>query len=225
MRRSPRSPTPQTYDALQTAYDHFNVSLFGGDLPQCLITLQRQRGAFGYFSGDRFHAKAAQPGKDEPGKDEPAERKTADGIAMNPNHIGARTDQQTLSTLAHEMAHLWQHHLGKPGRRGYHNAEWAAKMRSIGLTPTDTGQAGGKQTGEKVTHIIDAGGAFEKARKALLAKGLVLTWHDPHANGAAAKKKSNTRAKYTCDACALNAWAKPGAAPVCGACEAPMSET
>lgn len=215
MRQAARrpSPTPQTYDALQTAYDHFNGELFAGKLPACLITLQRQRGAYGYFSGDRFQAKGRA-----------ANRRTADEIALNPMHIGMRTDRQTLSTLAHEMVHLWQHHFGKPGRRGYHNAEWAEHMRSIGLTPTDTGQAGGKPTGEKVTHLIAASGAFDTSCKKLLETGLTLPWHDPHSDGEA-KKKANTRSKFSCPECALNAWAKPGAALVCGDCEEPMLET
>jgi hypothetical protein len=35
-------PTQETYSALQTAYEHFNRELFGGALPECLITLQRK---------------------------------------------------------------------------------------------------------------------------------------------------------------------------------------
>lgn len=203
-RKTTPPPTTDTYQALQTAYDHFNKHLFAGQLPPCLITLQRQRGAYGYFSGDRFHARTGK-------------RKT-DEIAMNPQHIGRRPVKTTLSTLAHEMAHLWQHHKGTPGRRGYHNTEWAAQMRAIGLTPTSTGMAGGKQTGEKMTHIIDKGGPFDRACDDLLKSGLTLTWHDPHDDAATAKKR-NTRAKYTCPDCGLNAWAKPAITLLCGECE------
>ncbi len=205
------SPTPETYDALQKAYDHFNTTLFGGTLPPCLITLQRQRGAYGYFSGDRF--RHSGDGK-----------RSADEIAMNPNHIGRRKVEATLSTLAHEMAHVWQHHFGKPGRRGYHNAEWARKMHEIGLLPTDTGQPGGKETGEKVTHMIEAGGVFERSCAILVKQGIALHWHDPHRDEPAAKKKANTRSKFTCPDCGLNAWAKPQASLVCGDCEQPMDE-
>jgi hypothetical protein len=48
-------------------------------------------------------------------------------------------------------------------RRNYHNKEWAVKMREVGLIPTDTGQPGGKDTGQKVTHVIEPGGRFEQA--------------------------------------------------------------
>jgi|SRR5215831_13795468 len=207
----PPAPTADTYSAMQTAYDHFNRELFASTLPACLITLQRQRGAHGYFSGGRFHARGGQ------GK--------ADEIAMNPNHIGGRTVTQTLSTLAHEMAHLWQHHFGKPSRNGYHNQEWAQKMHNIGLAPTSTGVPGGKETGQKVTHVSVAGGLFARSCDRLLKTGLRLTWHDLHAGDPeTTRKKSNTRSKYTCPDCGLNAWAKPGAPLLCGDCEVSMDE-
>lgn len=36
-------PTETTYDELQAAYDYFNESLFDSELPDCLITLQREK--------------------------------------------------------------------------------------------------------------------------------------------------------------------------------------
>lgn len=47
-------PTVETYNELQTAYDFFNTRLFSGDLPPCLITLQREKRTYGYFSSKRF---------------------------------------------------------------------------------------------------------------------------------------------------------------------------
>jgi hypothetical protein len=35
-------PTDQSYFELQQAFDYFNAQVFAGELPQCLITLQRQ---------------------------------------------------------------------------------------------------------------------------------------------------------------------------------------
>ena len=50
-------PTQETYTALQTAYEHFNNELFGGVLPECLITLQRkEKRVYGYFWSQRFEA-------------------------------------------------------------------------------------------------------------------------------------------------------------------------
>ena len=39
-----------------------------------------------------------------------------------------------------------------------------------------------------------------------------------------AKKKNNTRAKFTCPECGLNAWAKPAAPLHCGDCDVAMKE-
>ncbi len=47
-------PTRETYDPLQQAYENLNRSLFEGELPNCLITLQRSKKSYGYFCGDRF---------------------------------------------------------------------------------------------------------------------------------------------------------------------------
>lgn len=142
-------PTRSTYDGLTEAYDFFNRRLFAGKLPRCLITMQRQKAAYGYFAGARF------------GTVDGAE--ITDEIALNPSHFRSRTTEQSLSTLVHEMTHLEQHHCGKPSRNGYHNKEWAGFMRSVGLIPSDTGAAGGKETGQKVSHYIAPGGPFDLA--------------------------------------------------------------
>jgi predicted SprT family Zn-dependent metalloprotease len=206
------APTRKTYASLDAAYDHFNRALFGGTLPPCLITMQRHKGAYGYFSGERFAS------IDDP-------RDITDEIALNPAHFATRTPVKILSTLAHEMVHLWQHHHGKPSRSGYHNKEWAAKMRLCGLIPTDTGAPGGKDTGQKVTHIVEEGGRFDKACAAFLARQGTILYHDRAGEGEAAKtrrKKAASKTRYTCPECSLNAWAKPDANLWCGDCQEPM---
>ena len=51
----PANPTAKTYAALNRAFDFFNDRLFGGELPPCLVTLQRKNKAYGYFGvGTRF---------------------------------------------------------------------------------------------------------------------------------------------------------------------------
>ena len=47
-------PTREVYAELQDAFSHFNLTLFGSTLPPCLITLQRERRTYGYFSSQRF---------------------------------------------------------------------------------------------------------------------------------------------------------------------------
>src|SRR5450756_2278696 len=85
--------------------------------------MQRHKGAFGFFSGERF-VNTTNP------------KEITDEIALNPAHFATRKPDEVLATLAHEMVHLWQHHFGKQPRKGYHDKQWAAKMFDIGLIPT-----------------------------------------------------------------------------------------
>jgi hypothetical protein len=63
------SPTLETYQELQRAYDHFNAGLFDAGLPFCLINHAERQGTLGYFSAERF---ARHTGE------------TSDEITMNP---------------------------------------------------------------------------------------------------------------------------------------------
>src|SRR5260370_21620990 len=128
--------------------------------------MQRTRGACGYFAGDRF-ANTSDP------------KDITDEIALNPNYFATRKPDEVLSTLAHEMCHLWQHHFGKRPSGGYHNRQWAAKMHEIELIPTDTGELGGKETGQKRTHVIEENDRFSCAVPKLLARHPAILYSDP----------------------------------------------
>ncbi len=202
------NPTTQTYTSLSTAYDFFNRELFSDSLPPCLITMQRHKGVFGYFSGERF-ANASNP------------KEVTDEIALNPSHF-TRKPGEVLSTLAHEMVHLWQHHYGEPPRKGYHDKQWAAKMHEIGLIPTATGEKGAKETGQKMTHHIEENGRYALAVSKLLLEHPAILYSDRSENDPTRKKKAASKTKYTCPVCGLNAWAKPEAPLICGNCQEQM---
>ena len=138
--------TASEYATLQNAYDYFNRVLFGSGLPQVLITLQRRAGALGYFSPDRFQRRGKI-------------REHVHEIALNPNGFAGNTDEEILSTLVHEMVHVWQKEYGEPGRGRYHNREWARKMYGIGLVPSSTGKPGGAITGDSMSHYALEDGA------------------------------------------------------------------
>jgi hypothetical protein len=232
-----RAPTQEAYGELQAAYDHFNKELFGGELPPCLITLQRKdRRVMGYYSNGRFGHRRE-------------DRKT-DEIAMNPMHFLASSDMEALQTLVHEMCHLWQYHFGKPSRTGYHNKEWADKMQSIGLMPSSTGEPGGKTTGQHMGDYPIEGGRFEAAARELVDSGFVISWYDRAAELATVKpqapaggegdgeseggesenddaeeapaSQSGKRVKFTCPDCKANAWGKASLKIMCGGCSVPF---
>ncbi|EBS5600552.1 sprT domain-containing protein [Salmonella bongori] len=213
------NPTADTYNELQIAFEHFNKELFNGEIPYCLITLQREKKTYGYFSSKRFVHRT--------------EKTSTDEIALNPSYFAVIPEIEIMQTLVHEMAHAWQFHYGKPGRRGYHNKEWADKMEAIGLMPSNTGQPGGKRTGEKMADYPIEGGPFVASYERLLEKdNFNISWLDRfpvrhaamQALGSAndgdlssfeslgvelgsAEQKKPTRFKYTCG-CGINIWGK-----------------
>ena len=225
-------PTEETYGELQTAFDHFNAVLFGNQLPGCLITLQRDSRSDGYFVPERFVN---------------AQGEKTDEIALNPMFFAVVAPARVMQSMCHNMVHLWQAHYGTPGRRRYHNKEWAGMMESIGLMPSDTGEEGGRKVGEKMRDYVIPGRAFEEACNELLTADFTITWKDrfpdkeqlenvvagdvegiePNELAAmgiemdAPEQKSN-RDKYTCPECKINAWGKPGLSLICGNCQAPL---
>lgn len=233
-------PTSTTYAELRVAYDTFNVELFAGALPPCLLTLQREKRTYGYFSANRFATRAGQ---------------TTDEIALNPEYFAVVPVVEVLQTVVHEMVHLWQSHFGKPGRGRYHNAEWADKMESIGLMPSSTGQPGGRRVGDCMADYVIPNGRFAAVVEDLLSNGRYgITWYDrftppaplhpvaaitddvgmpdmaysvPATEGVplipkvpahtAANDRSN-RIKYSCAGCGLNVWGKPAIRLSCMTC-------
>jgi hypothetical protein len=195
--------TQTEYQGFQQAYDFFNRALFDGSLPQVLVTLQRHAKSRGYFSPERFNGRIDEAAVHE--------------LALNPDSFTGRTDEMILSTLAHEMAHVWQQTHGKPPRRSYHDRQWAAKMREIGLQPSSTAEPGGKETGQKVSHYIIPGGRYAQAYAKLAERGFQLHWQSAAESGVDRAKKAS-KTKYTCPICGQNAWAKPEALLICGVC-------
>ena len=224
--------TAKEYRTLQEAYDFFNLALFDGLLPQVLITLQRHPRALGYFSAGRFQSRGDAS-------------QHIHEIALNPDGFTGNKDEDILSTLVHEMVHVWQQENGKPGRGRYHNREWAFKMCSIGLMPSSTGKPGGMVTGETVSHYILEGGQFAVACGAFL-KGFRLSWEsagirasraggngsdvegasrDGSESSEPSGETKQTRTKFTCPNCGLNVWAKPDALVDCHQCSIEARET
>ena len=161
-RAEPVETTSQEYNVLSKAYTFFNEILFENGLPEALITLQRGNYR-GFFSPEKFHSRSA-------------DGKRTHEIGMNPDTYKGRSDQDILSTLVHEMVHLWEH-AGKPKKGSYHGKVFAQKMEELGLHTTHDGTWDGKRTGGKMTHLIIPGGKFEAAANTFLEKNdLKINW-------------------------------------------------
>ena len=205
----PIAITPVEYGGLQEGFDRFNRGLFSGKLPDVFITYQRKAGMAGHFAADRYSGRIGKFGKHE--------------LALNPDAFINQTDKQICQTLVHEMMHVWQHAFGKPSARGYHNKEWAAKMKAIGLQPSNTGMVGGKETGQRMMDYIIPGGRFEQTYEKLAGTGWRLNLQSAHRPGG--QKAPNSKVKFTCANCQQNAWGKPDLAILCELCGAKMRAT
>ena len=208
-------PTEKQYTSLQQAFDYFNEKLFKDSLPQVMLTLSRSRNAFGYYVPSIW--------TDDKGVEQWGE------ISLNPDYIledGERTDKEVYSTLVHEMCHLWQEYDGSAPRRCYHNKDFSKKMESVGLITSDTGEVGGKRTGQHMTHYIVEGGVFDKAFQEM-SQELLIPCHALFAlKGEAKKKIKKARPKtatYLCPKCGATVKGKEGTNVICGDCMEPMS--
>jgi predicted SprT family Zn-dependent metalloprotease len=195
--------TKEQFSALQCLYTYFNDKLFAGELRGCLLNLSRKSKAMGFYSPGRWVGK------------ETTKETTVDEISLNPDflHISVK---EYCQTLVHEMVHLWQHQFGKP-TPGYHNKEFAEKMKECGLQPTHNGLPDGKEVGKKMSDLPIKGGVFEKAFEAVPEAFLLpfIATVDPERKK---KQKKKNKVKYTCPMCNANAWGKPGLGILCDEC-------
>ena len=141
-----------------------------------------------------------------------------DEISLSPDQLGEPT-LDTLAVLVHEMTHQWQAHFGAPSRSGYHNREWAARMETLGLIPSDTGRPGGKRTGQSMGHYVSDGGPFEQAAKTLRGTG----WEVPVV-ALLERPRPVSKLKYTCAGCGINVWGRADLAVDCANCGLRMLE-
>ncbi|MFZ6871912.1 SprT-like domain-containing protein [Undibacterium sp. Di27W] len=157
------NPTLDIYSRIQKISEQFNVALFEGQLPPVIFTLQRGKKSSGYFSPARWrHIEGELVGE----------------ISVNPIYFANRPIIHLFQTIVHEQCHVWQHTFGNPSRPGYHNGEWAEKMLKIGLMPSDTGEPGGRKTGQKMSDYVITGGRFIETCEHLMGQDDFLPWID-----------------------------------------------
>lgn len=206
--------TQEQYVCLQKVFDYFNKELFKDSLPQVILTLNRQRNTYGYFCPSVWTATG---------------KETIPEIALNPDYMEheaeKRTDKDVFATLVHEMCHLWQEYDGSAPRRCYHNKDFAMKMEYVGLFTTNDGTFQGKRTGQKMSHLIIEGGAYEQAYEKM-SNSLKLPCHTlfkltPEKKKKAMKKKEEKH-MYTCPVCDSQVKGKKGLNIICGDCRVLM---
>ena len=218
-------PTRAQWTAYNDIFDYFNQELFAGELPGVILNFSRRSKTRGFFAPNRWEG----------------EEGTRHEISLNPTSF-VRTPKLYLSTLVHEMVHLWQEHNGIAPRRAYHDKKWAEKMKQVGLIPSDTGRPGGKETGASMTHYIEEGGAYDKAFNKMpdrlslpftTQEGIGIETAYPTSGSdtdqgqatkavptsAKGKSKNQYKSKYSCPGCGINVWGKAGLNINCNDCD------
>jgi predicted SprT family Zn-dependent metalloprotease len=194
-----KPPTTEQFTAYQKAWEYFNEKLFDGQLRPCLLNFSRRHKAKGFFWADKW-TKADT---------------TCHEISLNPDVL-ERPVEEIMSTLAHEMAHQWQQDHGQPSRTGYHNREWAERMEQIGLFPSQTGEPGGKKTGQHVTHYIDPNGLFKRAFDQMPEEYLI-PWRSGRVEQQRRKSRNQEKTTYRCS-CGSTIWGKADLLVKCKRC-------
>jgi hypothetical protein len=212
-----RKPTPEQFAAFQAQFEFFNAELFGGELAPVLLNFSRKAGAAGFFAPERW----------ERGDEGEAGRGMHE-ISINPECL-QRPPRETAQTLVHEMVHQWQRDFGKPSRAGYHNREWAQKMRDVGLEPVSLDSKDG--TGQRVSDEVIEGGRFARAFERMPAECRIpyKCRPEPEGRGKGGGGGGNgsgnrNKVKYSCPSCEANVWGKPGLKIGCEDCDESFEE-
>jgi hypothetical protein len=87
-------------------------------------------------------------------------------------------------------------------------------MKEVGLMPSKTGEPGGAETGQQMSHYIMDGGQFKKSCKKLLDDGFKISW----GSSLFPKSKKRKDIKYMCRDCKNSFWGKPNMPIICGRC-------
>ena len=126
-------------------------------------------------------------------------------------------------------------------------------METVGLMPSDTGQPGGKRTGQHMTHYLTKEGRYEQAFHTMPEEyklpftSLEGDWMQSLPAGTGGSKvksgksempvganvaagiarggKSREKTKYNCPDCGINVWGKPELNLSCGDCDRKLEAT
>ncbi len=99
------SPTLYQISTLEQGFNLLNKNFFENKLPHVIINKQHNKSP-GYFLPNRWKAKKGSSEVHE--------------INLTPS-LMIGNNKAIISTLLHEMIHLWQYCIGKAPRQGYHD--------------------------------------------------------------------------------------------------------
>jgi hypothetical protein len=81
-----------------------------------------------------------------------------DEVVISFRHLQRDPVADVLDTLLHEMLHQWQQRHGQPGAGGYHNEEFQAKARELGIPCDAKGMSLGAEPNSPFGALLKAHG-------------------------------------------------------------------
>ena len=180
--------------------------LFDVELPDCMITLGTDHEESNFFKPKAWIDKSNK-------------LSLISNIILNPVIIGHKSIDWHIAIVL-GMVHLKQYLYGNPGRRGYHNLEYAKMAEKAGIIMSDTGMPGGMKTGEKLLQYVPADSPLEKAYKNHPDKYIrYVSFY----LGEAKSSSNKSQKKYTCP-CGINMWGKRRLRVTCDECNGKLVE-
>lgn len=205
---------------LEKMYRQLNTDKFGGELEECIITVQSARGTYGHVTCGKVWCVDKKGGQ---------ERRYELNIAAEEL---SRPIENVVSTLLHEMTHIYnQMHDIQDCSRGntYHNKKFKEKAESVGLHIEHDRRYGWtitSPTEELIDYIVEQGWTeilINRGTPYAIPSGMGSTgMGGTGAGGADGKRPSSTR-KYQCPCCHNSVRATKNVNIMCMDCKQAMS--
>jgi len=174
-------PVRETDNYFNKAYDLFNKRLHNGALPGGKFDFRPLSKSLSQFKAAKVHD--IQDGYH-------------DHIIINSTMLLKADEIKILAALDDAMISQEQFYFGEPGRNAYRNKERASMSKEVGLFPSNTGQEGGKETGDYLSFYIIEDSPFYEAAKEFLSYGYKIQWEEIKQPPAASNENKNI--KYVC---------------------------
>jgi hypothetical protein len=139
---------PRSTAHFRTHTTSLNAELFGGTLPHVLGTMQRHARARGYFSPERFVGRS--------------QITTAHELAMNRTPSREAPTRKSFRRLPTKWP-MFGSRARAHRRRRITTRSGPPRCGGLACNHQLTGEPGGKETGQSVTHYIIPGGRYAKA--------------------------------------------------------------
>ena len=229
----------ELYAKIQTVIDELDSTFFSGKekerIPELVFAVNNQCRACvtAFVSPDALYDKR--------------NNRKLQYLGINSKYLD-RDVSAILSTICHELCHIYENAYIHIPRGGYHDRQWVELMEGCGLTPvflnksktsvsTKIAEGGAfeefvktfkEKHGEDYFNIVEYSIEIEHKTKVALGieEGEDTEDSSPKADNAdkPVKKYNRNKVKYTCPDCGMHLWGKSNLSIICGECNMKLEE-